>query len=128
MSTEIEAAFAETLAAHLQLNAEALRMLDGSRRMHARTFKNPTARETVIEGLRHQMVTEAFDVGLGILACTDVLYRVHAYLGVRYEDEKAPASDRPWRSIVPELSELDDQSVVELRIEAIGAPVLLREA
>lgn len=128
MTTEIEAAFAKTLAEHLALNAEALRMVEVSRRMRASVFRDEPSRLAVIVSMRHQLVAEAFDVGLGILSCTDVFYRVHDSLAVRYEDEKAPTVDQPWRAIAPVPSELAETSVVELRLDAIGAPVLLREA
>lgn len=112
----------DVLADHVRGQAGELTVLDVGDRIpvtELRRYDSPTMLIKRAQALRNRLAVDAYTADLAIIASTPVRYRVRPF------QAEAPVQ-LPYTGTPPELDELSSADEVEISIEALAVPIMVR--
>lgn len=109
-------------------NAPGLRMLDISHLVTSAMYSDPKLRTRLIDDMASQMARDALKRGLAVIALAAPQYRVQEWMGAASAFFPRVAHHQPeWTTEEPDSARLDRDTMVEIKLEAYGFPLAVRE-
>lgn len=112
----------DVLADHVRKQVAELTVLDVGDRIpvaELRRYDTPTLLAKRVEALRNRLAVDAFTVDLAIIASTPVRFRVRPFAA------EAPVQ-LPYTDTAPDVDELSSADEIEISIEALAVPIMIR--
>jgi hypothetical protein len=111
----------------MQQNAGGLRLLDTRHLITQPTYENEILRRRTISELGSQIALDAFKRGLAVIALAKPQYLVHPYMAAGHSGIPHIGPEPEWMTVPPVPGLIDSTWLVEIKVEAYGFPIGIRE-